>query len=60
MIAMNSLIEAEPGQFDKRGNIFPMDSAEPFSTIRHPPLGVYLRDSYNQPISPSPRHRTHD
>ncbi|WP_230385305.1 hypothetical protein, partial [Pseudomonas monteilii] len=31
-----------------------------FSTIRLPPLGVYLRDSYNQPISPLPRHRTHD
>ncbi len=57
---MNGLIEAEPRQFDKRGYIFPMESCQPFSTIRHPPLGVYLRDSYNQPISPSPRHRTHD
>jgi hypothetical protein len=60
MIATIGLIEAEPGQFDKAGYIFPTDSCVPFSTIRHPPLGVYLRGSYNQPISPSPRHRTHD
>ncbi|QNL90062.1 Uncharacterized protein PPKH_4648 [Pseudomonas putida] len=57
---MNGLIEAESGQLVKTGYIFPTSFDQPFSTIRHPPLGVYLYDSYNQPISPSPRHRTHD
>lgn len=60
MIAMIGLIEAEPRRFETCSYIFPMETYTPFSTIRHPPLGVYLRGSYNQPISPSPRHRTDD